>query len=106
MSGYARWKENRIRQEIHLVHLKHAKTSSNGAGVDGTYPPGSNGKSVRFLEQKPDTGSDKQGTRIASLDDSTSRPSGCLYSRLALGVLGPVRNPPMMPSNQVRGKSQ
>jgi hypothetical protein len=40
MSGYARWKENRIRQEIHLAHLKHAKTSSNGAGVDGTYPPG------------------------------------------------------------------
>jgi hypothetical protein len=51
MSGYARWKENRIRQEIHLAHLKHAKTSSNGAGVDGTYPPGSNGTSVRFLEQ-------------------------------------------------------
>jgi hypothetical protein len=64
MSGYARWKENRIRQEIHLAHLKHAKTSSNGARVDGTYPPGSNGTSVRFLEQRPDTGSDKQGTRI------------------------------------------
>ena len=60
MSGYARWKENRIRQEIHLAHLKHAKTSSNGAGVDGTYPPGSNGTSVRFLEQRPDTGSDKR----------------------------------------------
>ena len=57
MSGLPRWKENRIRQEIHLAHLKHAKTSSNGAGVDGTYPPGSNGTSVRFLEQKPDTGS-------------------------------------------------
>jgi hypothetical protein len=64
MSGYARWKENRIRQEIHLAHLKHAKTSSNGAGVDGTYPPEPNGTSVRFLEQRPDTGSDKQGTRI------------------------------------------
>ena len=53
MSGLPRWKENRIRQEIHLAHLKHAKTSSNGAGVDGTYPPGSNGKSVPFLEQRP-----------------------------------------------------
>ena len=37
MSGLPRWKENRIRQEIHLAHLKHAKTSANGAGVDGTY---------------------------------------------------------------------
>jgi hypothetical protein len=53
MSGYARWKENRIRQEIHLAHLKHAKTY-------GTYPPGSNGTSVRFLEQRPDTGSNKR----------------------------------------------
>ena len=53
MSGLPRWKENRIRQEIHLAHLKHAKTSSNGAGVDGTYPPGSNGTSVPFLEQRP-----------------------------------------------------
>jgi hypothetical protein len=60
MSGLPRWKENRIRQEIHLAHLKHAKTSSNGAGVDGTYPPGSNGTSVRFLEQRPNTGSDKR----------------------------------------------
>jgi hypothetical protein len=60
MSGLPRWKENRIRQEIHLAHLKHAKTSSNGAGVDGTYPLGSNGTSVLFLEQRPDTGSDKR----------------------------------------------
>ena len=60
MSGLPRWKENRIRQEIHLAHLKHAKTSSNGAGVDGTYPPGSNGTSVLFLEQRPDTWSDKR----------------------------------------------
>jgi hypothetical protein len=67
MSGYARWKENRIRQEIHLTYQKHATTSSNGAGVDGTYPAGSNGTSVRFLEQRPDTGPDKQGTRIALL---------------------------------------
>jgi hypothetical protein len=113
MSGYARWKENRIRQEIHLAHLKHAKTSSNGAGVDGTYPLGSNGTSVRFLEQRPDTGSDKRTSNLepkeresTSLDDSTSHPSGYRCSCLALGVLGPVRNPPMMPSNQVRGKSQ
>jgi hypothetical protein len=28
MSGLPRWKENPIRQEIHLAHLKHAKTSS------------------------------------------------------------------------------
>jgi hypothetical protein len=60
MSGLPRWKENRIRQEIHLAHLKHAKTSFNGTGVDGTYPLESNGTSVLFLEQRPDTGSDKR----------------------------------------------
>jgi hypothetical protein len=60
MSGLPRWKENRIRQEIHLAHLKHAKTSSNGAGVDGTYPLGSNGTSVLVLEQRLDSGSDKR----------------------------------------------
>jgi hypothetical protein len=52
MSGLPRWKENRIRQEIHLAHLKHAKTSSNGAGVDGTYPPGRHEESWR--EKRPD----------------------------------------------------
>ena len=60
MSGLPRWKENRIRQEIHLAHLKQAKTSSHGAGVDGTYPLGSNGTSVLLLEQRPDTESDKR----------------------------------------------
>ena len=60
MSGLPRWKENGIRKEIHLAHLKQAKTSSNGAGVDGTYPLGSNGTSVLFLEQRPDTGSDER----------------------------------------------
>jgi hypothetical protein len=60
MSELPRWKENRIRQEVHLVHLKHPKTLFNGDGAHGTYPVGRNGPSVRFLEQRPNTGSDKR----------------------------------------------
>jgi len=47
MSGLPRWKENRIRQEIPLAHLKHPKSSANGAGAHGAYPLGWNGTSVR-----------------------------------------------------------
>jgi hypothetical protein len=60
MNGLQRWKENRIRQEILLAHLKHTQASSDGAGAHEAYPLGSNGTSVLFLEQRPDTGSDKR----------------------------------------------
>ena len=60
MNGLPRWKENRIRQEVHLAHLKHPKTLFNGDGAHGAYPLGRNGTSVRFLEQRPNTGSDKR----------------------------------------------
>jgi hypothetical protein len=43
-----------------LAHLKHPKTLFNGDGAHGTYPVGRNGTSVRFLEQRPNTGSDKR----------------------------------------------
>jgi len=55
MSGYARWKENRIRQEIHLAHLKHAKTSSwwnLPTRVERNIGP--------LPRARPDTGSDKR----------------------------------------------
>jgi hypothetical protein len=55
-----RWKESRIRQEVHLAQLKHPKTSANGAGAHGAYPLGWNGTSVLFLEQTPGTRSDKR----------------------------------------------
>src|ERR1700746_369512 len=60
MNGLPRWKENRIRQEVHLAHLKHPKTLFNGDGAHGAYPPGRNGTSVLFLEQTPGTRSDKR----------------------------------------------
>jgi hypothetical protein len=76
MNGLPRWKENRIRQEVHLAHLKHPKTLFNGDGAHGAYPLGRNGTSVRFLEQRPNTGSDKRTLEpkereSTSLDDST-----------------------------------
>lgn len=43
MSGLARWKENRIRQEICLKGLKHTNTSSSGNGLDGANQQGWNG---------------------------------------------------------------
>ena len=60
MNGLPRWKENRIRQEVHLARLKHPKTLFNGDGAHRAYPPGRNGTSVLFLEQTPGTGSDKR----------------------------------------------
>jgi hypothetical protein len=100
--GNMRWKENRIRQEIPLAHLKHPKSSANGAGAHGAYPLGWNGTSVLFLEQTPGTRSEKrirdrkEKNRLPP-DHSTCRPFSCLPGCLALGVLRPVRNPPMMP---------
>jgi hypothetical protein len=43
-----------------LAHLKHPKTLFNGDDAHGAYPLGRNGTSVRFLEQRPNTGSDKR----------------------------------------------
>jgi hypothetical protein len=40
MNGLPRWKENRIRQEVHLAHLKHPKMLFNGDGAHGAYPLG------------------------------------------------------------------
>jgi hypothetical protein len=60
MSGLARWKENRVRQEIYLEELKHIDTSQSGAGLNGANLQGWNGTSVLFLEQTPDTRSDKR----------------------------------------------
>ena len=35
MSGSARWKEERIRQEVYLEHLRYTEMSPNGAGRNG-----------------------------------------------------------------------
>jgi hypothetical protein len=43
MNELSRWKENRIRQEIYIEHLKHPKTSPNGTGSNGTKLQGQNG---------------------------------------------------------------
>jgi hypothetical protein len=59
MSELTRWKENRIRQEIHKEHIKHPGTASNRAGLDGANIPGWNGTSLLFLEQTPSTRLDK-----------------------------------------------
>ena len=35
MNRSARWKEDRIRERIYLVQLKHTETLPNGAGLNG-----------------------------------------------------------------------
>lgn len=60
MSGLPRWKENRIRQEIYLGHLKHTNTSPSGAGFNGANLQGWNGTSVLFLEETPGMRSAKE----------------------------------------------
>jgi hypothetical protein len=60
MNGPARWKEDRIRQEIYLRHLKHTNTAPNGAGHTGVNLRGWNGTSVPFLEKTPGTRSEKR----------------------------------------------
>ena len=92
-----------------MAHLKQAKTTSNGAGVDGAYPLGSNGASVPFLEQRPDTGSDE---RTSNRRKENRLPWMILrlallaaYVALLLWVyFRPVRNPAMMASSKARGK--
>src|SRR4029077_13779119 len=51
MSGLERWKENRIRQEIYWVHLKHTDASPSGGGLNGGKLQTWNGRSVLLLEQ-------------------------------------------------------
>jgi len=51
MSGLARWKENRIRQEIYWVHLKHPDASPSGGGLNGGKLQAWNGTSALLLEQ-------------------------------------------------------
>ena len=51
MSGLERWKENRIRQEIYWVHLKHTDASPSGGGLNGGKLQAWNGTSVLLLEQ-------------------------------------------------------
>ena len=51
MSGLERWKENRIRQEIYWVHLKHTDASPSGGGLNGGKLQAWNGTSAILLEQ-------------------------------------------------------
>jgi hypothetical protein len=60
MSGLQRWKENRIRQEIYRVHLKHTDVSPSGAGLHGGNLQAWNGTSVLLLEQTPGTRAEKR----------------------------------------------
>ena len=49
MSRTARWKEDRIREQIYLEQLKHTETGPNGAGLNGAKSQG--GSPVLFLQQ-------------------------------------------------------
>jgi hypothetical protein len=60
MSGLERWKENRIRQEIYRVNLKHTDASPSGAGLNGGNLQAWNGTSVLLLEQTPGTRAEKR----------------------------------------------
>jgi hypothetical protein len=51
MSGLERWKENRMRQEIYWVHLKHTDASPSGGGLNGGKLQAWNGTSALLLEQ-------------------------------------------------------
>jgi hypothetical protein len=42
MSRSARWKEDQIREQIYLEHLKPKGTLASGAGLNGTSSPGGN----------------------------------------------------------------
>jgi hypothetical protein len=101
MSGLERWKENRIRQGIDRVHLKHTDASPSGAGLNGGNLQAWNGTSVLLLEQTPGTRAEKRipnrrEKNSVTLAHCTCRPFSCR----SLGVLRAVRNPPMMPLSQ------
>ncbi len=51
MSGSARWKEDQIRQEIYLRHLKQTNTASSG-GHSGANLDGWNGTPAPFLKKE------------------------------------------------------
>ena len=55
MSGSARWKEDRIRQEIYLTYLKHTNTAPSGVGHSGANLHGWNERSAPFLEKTAGT---------------------------------------------------
>jgi hypothetical protein len=57
MSGSARWKEDRIRQEVYVEQLKHAETPANGAHLNGSDSPGRT--PVLLLQQTFGNRSDK-----------------------------------------------
>jgi len=99
MSGLERWNENRIRQEIYRVHLKHTDASPSGGGLSGGNLQAWNGTSVVLLEQTLGTRAEKRipnRKESVTLDHCTCRPFSCR----PLGVLRAVRNPPMMPLSQ------
>ena len=83
MSELKRWRENRIRQELRKEYLKHSRTASNRAGLDGAHIPGWNGAFVLFLEQTPGTRLDK---RILNRRKEHRLP--WIIRRLALFVTG------------------
>jgi hypothetical protein len=58
MSGSARWKENRIRQEIYLEQLKYIDTLHSGGGLNGARSQGST--PALFVQQIVDNRSDKE----------------------------------------------
>ena len=99
MSGLERWNENRIRQEIYRVHLKHTDASPSGGGLSGGNLQAWNGTSVVLLEQTLGTRAEKRipnRKESVTLDHCTCRPFSCR----PLGVLRAVLNPPMMPLSQ------
>ena len=49
MSRSARWKEDRIREQIYPEQLKHTGMLADGAGLNGTSSPG--GTPMLFLQQ-------------------------------------------------------
>jgi hypothetical protein len=77
MSGSARWKEDRIRQEIYLRHLKQTNTASSGAGHSGANLHGWDGTSAPFLEKKAGIRWEK---RISNRREKNRLP------RIALGI--------------------
>ena len=85
MSGLPRRKENRIRQEIYLGHLKHTNTSPSGAGFNGANRQGWNGTSVLFLEGTPGMGSAK---RIPNRRKKNRSPWTWIILRVALLAAG------------------
>ena len=60
MNGLERWKEDRIRQEIYRVHLKHTDASPSGGGLCRGNLQAWNGTSVLLIEQTLGTRPEKR----------------------------------------------